>query len=421
MAIGCSQSPKGYTISGTIKNCPTDMILINNGVGNILQADTVYLAEDGSFTYSAPLEKDGFGYILAMRNQFPTICIGGTNTHIEADLASRDRAATFTGDLENEYKFNYNYRKWNNELSGKEYSSFKEMQNEVLAKRDSLYTALNALDSKEFIKLQKSLIENNVKESLHNYHFNLRMRNLGYDSDADYNAYMEQLELDTPSAAMAYLRWKDGSIHGTKFSFLNMIRIAKEKIKDPQVLESAVAECAGYYFIFVDSDIDVVYNEVAEVVKDEKKMKQITETYNLKKKTAPGSPAIDCTLEDTKGNVSKLSDHYGKVLFIDIWATTCKPCCAELPYLEKLVEHYKNDNRIEFISISIDDNKEAWLNKLAADKPQCIQYLSSDIMDQYNVMGIPMYIMISKDSKIITVSAPRPSDPEAIAFIDSKL
>ncbi len=422
-ATACAESNRTFTISGVIKNCPSDMILLGNDAENMQDQDTVYLGNDGSFTYTATIGKDAFGYIMIPgRTAFTTICIGGTNTSMEADASSYEAVASFTGDLEREYGFNNSYMKLNRELQGRtSYSSFNEMRNLILSERDSLYKVLETLDSKRFVRLQKEMIERNTEQALHNYHFILRMKNLAYDSDPDYNAYMENLELNTASAAMAYLRWRDGSIHGTKFSFLNMIRIAKEKVKDPAVLETVVAECAGLYFIMVDSDIDTVYEEVAEVVKDEAKMKQITDMYNVKKKLAPGSPAIDCLLEDTDGKTAKLSDHFGKVLYIDVWATTCGPCCAEIPHLEKLVEHYKNDDRIEFISVSIDDNRDAWLKKLAKDKPQCKQYISDDIMGKYSIMGIPMFIMIGKDEKIITVSAPRPSNPEIIQFIDSNL
>lgn len=58
--------------------------------------------------------------------------------------------------------------------------------------------------------------------------------------------------------------------------------------------------------------------------------------YNANKKLIPGADAIDCQLEDINGKTIKLSDLYGKVLYLDIWATWCGPCCEEIPYMENL-------------------------------------------------------------------------------------
>jgi DeoR/GlpR family transcriptional regulator of sugar metabolism len=81
-------------------------------------------------------------------------------------------------------------------------------------------------------------------------------------------------------------------------------------------------------------------------------------------KTAKGKDAFDVTMFSPEGKLCKLSDYFGKFLYIDVWATWCGPCCAEIPYLEKLVAHFKGDDRVRFISISVDANKKAWLDKL---------------------------------------------------------
>jgi peroxiredoxin len=49
-----------------------------------------------------------------------------------------------------------------------------------------------------------------------------------------------------------------------------------------------------------------------------------------------GSPAPDFELVDSKGKLWKLSEHKGKVVFINFWATWCKVCKSEIPYKESL-------------------------------------------------------------------------------------
>lgn len=54
------------------------------------------------------------------------------------------------------------------------------------------------------------------------------------------------------------------------------------------------------------------------------------------------------------GRVVRLSELFGKFLYIDVWATWCGPCCAEISHLEKLVERFAGNDKVRFVSISSD-------------------------------------------------------------------
>lgn len=130
---------------------------------------------------------------------------------------------------------------------------------------------------------------------------------------------------------------------------------------------------------------------------------------------------MECELEDITGKVFKFSDLQGKAVYLDVWATWCGPCCEEIPYMEKVAEYFRNDPRIEIVSISVDANRKAWETKLEKDKPEWKQFLLKNFCDLYNINGIPRFMMFDKKGRIITVDAPRPSDPEIIGFIESHL
>lgn len=49
-----------------------------------------------------------------------------------------------------------------------------------------------------------------------------------------------------------------------------------------------------------------------------------------------------------------LADYKGKVVLLNIWATWCPPCLAELPSLERLHEAY-GDKGLKLVAVSIDD------------------------------------------------------------------
>jgi len=55
-------------------------------------------------------------------------------------------------------------------------------------------------------------------------------------------------------------------------------------------------------------------------------------------------PIVDFELEDLKGNMVKLSDYKGKIVFLNFWATWCPPCKEEMPYMQELYEEYKDQD-----------------------------------------------------------------------------
>mgnify|MGYP000812031112 CR=1 FL=1 len=113
----------------------------------------------------------------------------------------------------------------------------------------------------------------------------------------------------------------------------------------------------------------------------------------------------------------------GKPVLIDFWATWCGPCKMEIPYLAKLVERFKGNDKVVFISISTDTNRKAWENLVAKDKPQWPQYIASKdqhakLSKEWGITAIPRFIMINPDGTINTAEAPRPSDPATTELIE---
>ena len=203
---------------------------------------------------------------------------------------------------------------------------------------------------------------------------------------------------------------------------MDMLSVAERKITNSDMRERVFKEILNSYFSEGDdNELEVVYAKGNELLKDSTSKSWLAEKYTVFKMLKPGAKAIDCNWTDVKGNKSKLSDLYGKVIYLDVWATWCGPCCEEIPYMEKLAEHFKNDSRVELVSVSVDSRQKDWLAKLEKDKPQWKQFLCKNFCELYNINGIPRFIMINKEGKIITVNAPRPSDPGIIEFISEKL
>ncbi len=144
---------------------------------------------------------------------------------------------------------------------------------------------------------------------------------------------------------------------------------------------------------------------------------------DIREKLSKGKPAPGFTYADNEGNQHSLADYKGKYVYVDVWATWCKPCLYEIPSLKKLEEEY-SDRSIEFISISIDENKEQWMKFLSEKDLKGIQLHAgpeSEIMKDYMIGGIPRFIFIGPGGELISEEAPRPSSAEIRELMDSFL
>lgn len=70
-----------------------------------------------------------------------------------------------------------------------------------------------------------------------------------------------------------------------------------------------------------------------------------------------------------------------------------------------------------FISISVDENREAWLKMIGNDKPQWAQYHVNEdqneaLSDAYGINAIPRFMVIKADGTIGDSDAFRPSDDD---------
>ncbi len=128
-----------------------------------------------------------------------------------------------------------------------------------------------------------------------------------------------------------------------------------------------------------------------------------------------------------EGGTSSLKDYRGSYVYIDVWATWCKPCLYQLPYLKKIEEQYKGKD-ITFISLSVDDPEdEARWRKMIKEKSlaegNSIQLLAdnaikSTFIQDYYIQGIPRFILLDPQGNIISNNAPRPTDPKLIELFN---
>jgi len=191
-----------------------------------------------------------------------------------------------------------------------------------------------------------------------------------------------------------------------------------EKLKTikSEIIRSELTKNMLYELNLSAQDIDKIYKGIMANSIDSTFNEELTQKYKILKKIVKGSPSPTFNYENINGGKTSLESLKGKFVYIDVWATWCGPCIAEIPALKKVEKEYHGKN-IEFVSISIDDKKdlEKW-KKMVADKElKGVQLFAdndwkSDFIKNFAIDGIPRFILIDTEGKIINADAPRPSD-----------
>ena len=102
-------------------------------------------------------------------------------------------------------------------------------------------------------------------------------------------------------------------------------------------------------------------------------------------------------------------------MYVDVWATWCGPCKAQIPFLKQLEEKYREED-IAFVSLSIDQlkNISKWKDMIVDKELEGIQIIAdkawrSKFVTDYVIEGIPRFILIDKDGNLMDPMAPRPA------------
>lgn len=136
----------------------------------------------------------------------------------------------------------------------------------------------------------------------------------------------------------------------------------------------------------------------------------------MRENTAINKIAPDFSAVDMNGQVVRLSDYRGKsYVLLDFWGSWCLPCIQGLPNLKKIYEKYHKTG-LQIIGLSSDRVKDQWISAINKHQifiwPQVLTvqdidkynqgYINQeDIIQKYPTDGIPRYILIDKDGKII--------------------
>lgn len=153
--------------------------------------------------------------------------------------------------------------------------------------------------------------------------------------------------------------------------------------------------------------VDSLLKEAPASFKDSKRAERYIKFAQLRAKTAPGKPYADFAGKDKDGNDIMLSDYVSKdgYTLIDFMASWCPYCIKDLPKIKDVAEKYADKN-VKVVSVAVRDTPED--TKAAVEKHGITWDVVYDAQkrpyDLYGFSGIPHYILIGPDGKIVARS-----------------
>ncbi len=427
--------PKTEVINIKATNLPEQIAYIQGAKGNSYEIKKI---QDGHFADTLKLPA-GY-YTIQIGQEYSTIYLKpGMKLEVSLDGNQFDETIHYKGKGAEINNFLAQemllQEKFQEKYSPKKLVSFNEK--DFLKLEDSVYNSqlkrLKAagIEDPDFIELQtkKYLIEKNTQASMYPMYKSYFMHK-PFKVSKDYPKPLEGLDINDKKLmhVPGYLDLVESSLSMEadpeiikKDYALALLKAAEKKLASNPDLKEAIMVKLAKSGMGRTKYLKEYYEVFNRNVQDPQMKESADKMYQNLLKLQAGNPSPDFKAFDVNGKEYHLSDFKGKNIYIDLWATWCAPCRAEIPFLEKLKKDYEGKN-IEFVSIDVYDNKDKWEKMVKSGKITGVQLRIPDDKDKflqiYNVRGIPRFIFIDKDGNIIDNNVSRPSNPATRKLID---
>ena len=352
----CGNSePKDYQIKGKFSNSAGDtvkLVDVNSNQGKTI--DSVKVNEKGEFYFTKKVPQKGFYTLQTSHNSFATLIIDSMEKiSFEADVKNINDTYTVEGSPDTKL-----YIQFNN-FTKKNFKAMETIRNN----QDSIRRVFEA-----YLNTTKDTVE--VK------------------------AFSNKLEPIFDKYTQDYRKQADETSSYIK-KFIDENTVSFASLAAVQMLNP---ERDIVYFSKVAESLTAKYPTIEN-------LKGFKSYVDEQKKLAIGMPAPEISMNDKDEKLLSLSSMKGKVVIVDFWASWCKPCRAENPFVVELYNKYK-DKGLDIFSVSLDLNKDAWLKAIEQDKLVWKNHVTdlkqwqSPVVAQYGFQGIPFAVVLDKQGNI---------------------
>ena len=128
---------------------------------------------------------------------------------------------------------------------------------------------------------------------------------------------------------------------------------------------------------------------------------------NISKISTTEGPHLSATdfrfaMQNASRNVVELSEFKGDVVFINVWASWCPPCIAEMPTIQTLYENVNSYDNIRFILLSTDQKREKAVQFMKSREFEMPYFFPASSLPQvFRSQYLPTTYVISKQGQVV--------------------
>jgi len=431
-----------YTVlSGKIDNKAEGLLTLND-LNDRKNIDTIAVAADGTFMDTLNL-KAGEYMLYDGKNPTRLYLDQGNNVNVVYDANDYKNTVALTGAGAAESNYMMAKAKKSAEIMGEgtavyelDEAGYKAKMKEIQAAAEELLNAEGISD--KYKANEKKNLGFEYLNSLSRYpsYHAYYAKKPDFKASDDFLAELDGLDLNNGAdykSSAAYKQLVSAAVNKKAQEIMAkdsltrefaMIQATKENVTNEEIRNDIVVGLTS--MLGRVENLDEFYTAFNEISTNEEHKAEVKKNYEILKSVEKGQPSPKFTdFENHAGGTTSLDDLKGKYVYIDVWATWCGPCIAEIPSLKKVEKAYHGKN-IEFVSLSIDteDAYDKWKAMVTEKELGGIQLLAdnaweSKFVQDYLIRGIPRFILIDPQGNIVNANAPRPSDPKLVETFES--
>lgn len=410
------QAQSSFHLEAQVKNSPTPYAIIYSDNGN----DTIPIHEDGSLSWDKQLVKSSYAtFMIPKVRMFLGIWMqNGKEAVVKLDAENPDEVV-LAGSVQKESEFMKDgltsIAQWRPAVG-----SFTEYEKAWQSLSDSILLKAKELDNQDFYHYQESYLQQMQQEKMSAYYQFLLQAGHKADADSRYNDFMSSLNIheisnSSSSILFNYLRWKaECRNESSTTDYYSMMQVLSEEITNQAVRDELAFRLFRLLLTSQDkSHAEEAYQLALRLTSQD--VQQKIQTFYLSSSRPEGSEIPDFNVLDINEKPVSFKAICNKpVVYVDVWSTWCVPCCKEIPYVARLVERYKDNPNIKFVSVSIDKNRGNWKKFLAKQEDQWEQYLVPEDLQReffniFAINGIPRFMVFDGRGRIININEVSPS------------
>ena len=416
-----SQDLSSYVrLSGEITNPNSDKITIRgNGYIKVIDVNT-----NGTFDDTLVIKEGNFTF-YDTKESTAMYLAPGYRLDISLDGKEFDETLKYSGIGEKPNNFNASYFLFN-EKNAIDSETYKKMENQEyfdyeLKTHASLMKLLNEseIENEKFLESQADKFRfqmlNNLITKLGEDYFAGKTKGIitqYLDSEIDKIDFKDSVLFASNNDYRYFL--SSYFVAGLTSGDLKTLELYNEELLEMQKKSIVTTLKRGISFYNMDK-LDLYYQTYVKLAANDKDINRIKGKYERIKTLKKGSPSPSFNYPDSSGKNISLESLKGKLVYVDVWATWCGPCKAQIPFLKQLEEKYREED-IAFVSLSIDQlkNISKWKDMIVDKELEGIQIIAdkawrSKFVTDYVIEGIPRFILIDKDGNLMDPMAPRPA------------